>query len=50
VKNGFFPLNDQRMARIVTTLKTSNCLHLVGKQINYLAFAFIAPLGTEHYD
>ncbi|GAB3061654.1 hypothetical protein GCM10027214_28560 [Stenotrophomonas tumulicola] len=38
------------MAGIVTTLETHDGTDFLGKQIDDLALAFIAPLGTKHYD
>src|SRR6266850_1241645 len=45
------PLTDpHRMPGVVSTLITSDDLKSLGKEINDLPFAFIAPLGTNYRD
>ena len=34
----------------MATLETHHCAGAVGEQIHHLAFAFVAPLGTNDYD
>jgi hypothetical protein len=34
----------------MTTLKTHNCLRVIGKPVDDLAFSFVAPLGANHND
>ena len=61
----FAPMNDARrqqmeyerliadlngVAGVVAALVTRDDIEVLGKQINNLAFAFIAPLGTDDYD
>ena len=39
-----------RVAGVVTALVANDDVEMLGKQINDLAFAFIAPLGTDYDD
>ena len=39
-----------RMAGIVPTLIPGDDVKALGKQVHNLAFAFIAPLGADHYN
>lgn len=48
VQDGLLPVDDQGVAGIVAALETHDGTDFLGKQIDDLAFAFIAPLGTEH--
>ena len=50
VQNGFFAVDYQGVASIVTTLITHNSCSLFGQQVDDLALAFIAPLGAQDYD
>src|SRR6266850_1553074 len=45
------PIADlHRMPGVVSALITSDDVESLGKEINYLALAFIAPLGTNYRD
>ena len=48
MQNCFLPGNYQCMAGIVAALKTDDSLCFFSKQIDYLAFAFVTPLGTDY--
>lgn len=48
VQDGLLAVDDERVAGIVATLEADHRTDLFGKQIDDLALAFIAPLGTEH--
>jgi hypothetical protein len=41
------PIDDERMARVVSALKTNDAGDTIGEQINDLALTFISPLGTD---
>jgi hypothetical protein len=43
-------VDDQRMAGVVATLETHHGLGAFGQPIHQLAFALIAPLGSDHDD
>jgi len=45
----FFTIHDHCMPGIVAALKPNNDIGVFGKQINYFAFAFIPPLGSDDY-
>jgi hypothetical protein len=38
------------MASVMAALKTHDCLCVIGKPVNDLAFSFVAPLGANHND
>jgi hypothetical protein len=38
------------MPGVVSALVAGNYVEAFGQQINDLAFAFVAPLGPDHYD
>ena len=50
MKYSFMTIDYERMAGIVTALKTHHGRGCIGKQINNLTFAFVAPLGTDYYN
>jgi len=50
VQHGLLAIDDQRVAGVVAALETHNGTDFLGEQIDDLALAFIAPLGTKHYD
>ena len=39
-------INDNSMTRIVAAMKTDHIIGFASKEISYLSFAFVAPLGT----
>src|SRR4029077_8916722 len=49
-KDCFFAVDDQRMARIVTTLKAHHDIRIVGKEIYDLALTFVSPLSADDCD
>jgi hypothetical protein len=46
VQHGLLAANDQRVAGVVTALETSDGFDAFGQQVDDLALAFVAPLGT----
>jgi hypothetical protein len=42
--------DNQRVSRIVATLKAHHTLGVIGKPVDDLALAFVAPLGTDDHD
>ena len=50
VERRFNAVDDQRMARIVSTLKAHHTLGGFGQPVDQLALAFIAPLGTYNHN
>ncbi len=50
VQHGLLAIDDKGVAGIVAALETHYGTDFLGKQIDDLALAFIAPLGTKHYD
>ena len=48
MQDGFIPVDDQRMARIMATLETHHCIDLISQQIDDLALALVAPLGADN--
>ena len=47
MQNVFGFSNNNRVARIGSTLSSNNDVRLLSHEINDFAFAFIAPLGTH---
>ena len=45
----FFTVNDERVAGVMAALKADYQPGLLGQQIDNLAFAFVAPLRTNHH-
>ena len=43
-----YPIDDQRMARIVPALKAHHDVGLLGEPVDHLPLAFVAPLGANH--
>ena len=43
-------VDDQRMAGIVAALEAHDDVGLLGQPVDDLAFAFVAPLGSDHHD
>ena len=50
MQSGFYAVDDQRMAGIVSALKTHHALRKLGQPIDQFTFAFIAPLGAYDDD
>ena len=50
VQYGFLAVDDQRVAGVVAALEAHDRTDFLGEQIDDLALAFIAPLGTENDD
>ena len=50
VKNGLFTVDDQRMTRVMATLKTHHGGCGFSQQVNDFTLAFVTPLGAQHYD
>ena len=48
MKDGFLPMYDEGMARIVTSLKSDDYVCMGRQQINDLAFPLITPLGADN--
>jgi hypothetical protein len=48
VQHGLLAIDDQRVAGIVAALEAHDSADFLGEQIDDLALAFIAPLGTQH--
>jgi len=47
VQDGLLAIDDQRMAGVMAALETYYGTDFLGEQIDDLALAFIAPLGTS---
>ncbi|MNN36649.1 hypothetical protein D3C81_1505520 [compost metagenome] len=50
VQDGLLAVDDQGVAGIVAALEAHDRADFLSEQIDDLALAFIAPLGTKHYD
>ncbi len=50
VQDGLLAVDDQGVAGIVAALEAHDGADFLSEQIDDLALAFIAPLGTKHYD
>lgn len=48
MQDGLLAIDDERVAGVMAALESDDCTDFFGKQIDDLALAFIAPLGTEH--
>jgi len=48
VEYHFFISDNKGMTCIVSALKTDYIVSIFGKDINYLTFSLIAPLGSNH--
>jgi hypothetical protein len=48
VENDFLIPDNEGMTRVISTLKTDYIVSIFSKDINYLTFSFIAPLGANH--
>jgi hypothetical protein len=49
-EDGLLATDDERMARVVPSLEARHGGGLLGEEVHDLAFAFIAPLGTDDDD
>jgi hypothetical protein len=49
MQNVLFSMDDDRMARIVSALIASDNIEAIRQEVNYLTFAFVAPLGAYDY-
>ena len=49
MQNVLFAMDDDRMARIVSSLIAGDNIEAIGQEVNNLTFAFIAPLGAYDY-
>src|SRR3546814_12964967 len=47
-QNGFLAIDPQRMAGIVTTLKTDHSVRRFSQPVDDLSLAFITPLGADY--
>ena len=43
----FFIPQDNRVARVIAPLRAHDDVRVLGEKIDDLAFAFVAPLGTD---
>jgi hypothetical protein len=50
MKDRLLTFNNKCVASVVSALKARHHVSLISEQVDYLALAFITPLGTEHYD
>ena len=50
VQDGFFTIDDDRMAGIVPALKTYDGVDAIGQHVDDLAFAFVTPLSADDDD
>ena len=50
MQDGFFTVDDQRVAGVVATLKPHDDVRTLGQPIDDLALALVTPLGTHNYD
>ena len=48
--DGLFAVHDERMARVVSSLKTDHHVRLGGQVIHHLALSFVAPLGSDDHN
>ena len=49
-QNGFLAADDQSVSSIVSTLETHDTAGFFRQPVNDFTFAFIAPLGADHYN
>ena len=49
MQNVLFAMDDDRMARIVSSLIAGDNIEAICQEVNDLAFAFVAPLGAYDY-
>jgi len=49
-QDGLLPVDDKGVPRVVPALEPDDALRVLGEPIDDLAFAFIAPLGTDDDD
>lgn len=50
MEDGFFTVDDQRVARVMTTLIANHVFRTFGQQVNNLSFTFVTPLGAQYDD
>ena len=50
MQNRFLAVDNQRMAGIVSALKTNYRPRLIGQQVHNFPFAFVTPLGADNND
>jgi len=48
MEDGFFTVNNQSMASIVTTLIAHHIFSAFSQQVDDLAFTFVTPLGAQY--
>ena len=49
MQDRFDAVDDERMPGVVAALKAHHCRDVLSEQIDDLAFAFVTPLGADHY-
>ena len=49
MQNGFLTLDHQRVASVVPALESHHSGGLLGEQVDYLALALVAPLGSQDH-
>ncbi len=50
MQDGLLPLDDDRVARVVSALKPRDEFGLRGVIVDYFSFAFISPLNSDNHD
>jgi hypothetical protein len=50
MKDEFVLAHDQGVSGIISPLKTNDHVGVLGQEVNYLPFPFIAPLGAYNHD
>ncbi|ERK17431.1 hypothetical protein L579_3832 [Pantoea sp. AS-PWVM4] len=50
MEDGFFTVDDKRVARIVTTLIAHDVFRALCEKVYDLTFTFVTPLGAQYDD
>lgn len=48
MENRFLAVDHQRVARVMTALKTDHAFGAFGENVDQLALALVSPLGADH--
>ena len=48
MENIFFPLHNQGMPGIITTLKSNNAICIISQQVNNFTLTLVTPLGANN--
>jgi hypothetical protein len=50
MQGGFYAIDDQRMASVMTALKAHHALGTLSEPVDQFALAFVTPLGSDDDD